>query len=303
MESFMVRIFQPTFLGCPICNKDMNRHSGYRTSAHEKLAEDRYKGCGCGHEFRLFEALYKGCHGLFGILNTFSHWYWYSEEAIVVGRLFKVPVPIPVDINLFAAFLTPYTPSGGPQTHYIPRVLDMGGPELLISTAGSVETPSEQLGAEMRLFVGVYGYRKPDFRGWVRLLYESLGDYSEKNHGIAIFKLATSLEIACNNAVETYLNGKGVSPRLGQRLLRSGRSWDTRLGRLCDIAATYLGPVELEAFEKSAKNSVKTIRDYRNAFAHDDPTTADYKAATEAFVTAFPIVWAIERTLIGCSNG
>ena len=206
-------------------------------------------------------------------------------------------------INLFAAFLTPYTPLGGPQVHYIPRVLDMSGPELLISTAGSLETPSEQLGAEMRLFLGIYGYRKPDSRGWVRLLYESLGDYSEKNHGIAIFKLATSLEIACENAVETYLNGKGVSPRLGQRLLRSGRNWDARLGRLCDIAATYLEPVELQAFEKSVKDSVKTIRDYRNAFAHDDPATADYKAATEAFVTAFSIFWAIERTLIGCSNG
>lgn len=298
----MVRIFQPIHLGCPVCNQDPNRHSTYGISAHRRLTESRYKGHLCGHEFTLFESLRRGCNGTFGILSTFSHWQWSSEKEVIVGRLFKVPVPIPSDINLFAAFLTPYTPSDGPQVHYIPRVLDMSGPELLISTTGSLVTPSDQLGAEMRLFVSVYGFRKPDSRGWVRLLYESLTDYSEKNHGIAIFKLATSLEIACENAIETYLNEKGVSPRLAQRLLRSGRSWDARLGRLCDVASTYLGPVELEAFEKSAKDSVRTIRDYRNAFAHDDPATADYKAAAEAFVTAFPIFWGVERTLIGCSN-
>ena len=69
----------------------------------------------------------------------------------------------------------------------------MSGPELLISIAGSLVTPPEQLGVEMRLFVGAYGYRKPESRGWVRLLYESLTDYSEKIYGIAIFKLARGL--------------------------------------------------------------------------------------------------------------
>lgn len=298
----MVRIFQPTFLGCPVCNEDPKRHSACAISAHEKLAEDRYKGHGCGHEFRLFEALCKGCLGLFGILNTFSHWHWYSEEVIVVGRLFKIPVPIPADITLFAASLAQYTPSNGPQVGYLPRVLDMSGPELLLSTVGSLGTTPEQLGSEMRLFVGVYGSRMSETRGWVRLLYESLTDYSEKRHSIAIFKLATSLEIACEKTIEVYLGRKGVAPSLIQRLLQSGRSWDARLRRLRDIAPIYLEPVELEALERSAKDSVKTIRAYRNAFAHDDPTTADYRAAEEAFKTSFPLLWGIDRILTASSE-
>ncbi|MEO6307911.1 MAG: hypothetical protein ABIO96_02165 [Nitrospiraceae bacterium] len=297
----MVRIFQPTHLGCPVCNQDPNRHSAYGISAHKRLTEEQYKGHLCGHEFSLFEALRQGCNHTFGILNTFSHWQWSSEEAVVVGRLFKIPVPIPGDVNLFAAFLTPYTPSDGPQVHYIPRVLDMSGPELLISTAGSLITPSEQLGTEMRLFVGVYGFRKLESRGWARLLYESLTDYSEKNYGISVFKLATSLEIACEKTIEAYLSKKEVSSSLVQRLLRSGRNWDARMGRICDIAPTFLGVTELEALEKAAKDSLTTIRPYRNAFAHDDPSTPDYHAASEAFTTSFPIFWGIERILAGCA--
>lgn len=294
----MVRIFQPTFLGCPICNKDLNRHSGYRTSAHEKLAENRYKGHLCGHQFSLFEALLKGCHSFFGILNTFSHWDWHSEEAMVAGRLFKVPVPIPVDIHLFAASLTPYTPSDGPQVGYIPGLLDMSGSELLIATVGSLGTTPEELGTEMRLFVRVYGFRKPESRGWVRLLYESLTDYSKKNHGIAIFKLATSLEIAYAKTIEVYLTRKGVPPSLLQRLLKSGRSnWKNCLNLVRDIAPDYLDKVELEAFENSAKTSEETIRSYRNAFAHDDPTTVDYRAAEEAFKTSFPLLSGVDRIL------
>ena len=85
-----------------------------------------------------------------------------------------------------------------------------------------------------------------------------------------------------------------------QRLSLSGRSWETRLGRLSDIAPAFLGSLELEAFEKSAKDSVKTIRNYRNSFAHDDPITADYHAASEAFKTSFPLFWGIEQILAGC---
>lgn len=293
----MVQLFQPIYLGCPVCNQDPKHHSTYKISAHEKLADDRYKGYLCGHEFSLFEALQGGCHGTFGILTTFSHWQWSSEEPVVVGRLFKIPVPIPPDVSLFAAFLTPFTPSDGPQVHYIPRVLDMSGPELLISTSGSLVTPSEQLGTEMRLFVGVYGFRKPESRGWVRLLYESLTDFSEKNHGIAIFKLATSLEIACEKAVEAYLNEKNVAPSLVERLSRSGRNWDARLGRLSDIAPTFLSSMELDTFKKAMNDSPKTIRHYRNSFAHDDPITADYHVADEAFRTAFPLFWGLDKIL------
>lgn len=296
----MLRIFQPTHIGCPVCNQDPNRHSSYGISAYKKLAEDRYKGHSCEHEFSLFEALQRGCHGTFGILHTFSHWQRNSEKEVVVGRLFKIPVPIPADVNLFAAFLTPYSPLDGPQVGYIPRVLDMSGPELLISTTGTLGTPPEQLGTEMRLGVGVYGFRKPESRGWMRLLYESLRDYSEHNYGIAIFKLATSLEIACEKTVEAYLDRQGVSTPLIQRLSKSGRSWEAHLGRLSDIAPAFLGSLEIKAFEKSAKDSVKIIRKYRNSFAHDDPVTADHHAASEAFRTSFSLFWGIERILVGC---
>lgn len=296
----MLRIFQPTHIGCPVCNQDPNSHSSCGISAYKRLVEDRYKGHLCEHEFSLFEALQRGCQGTFGILSTFSHWQWHSEKEVVVGRLFKIPVPIPADIDLFAAFLTPYTPLDGPQVGYIPRVLDMSGPELLISTAGTLGTLPEQLGTEMCLNVAVYGSRKPESRGWMRLLYESLRDYSEHNWSIAIFKLATSLEIACEKTVEAYLNEQGVATPLIQRLSRSGRSWEARLGRLSDIAPAFLGSLEVDAFEKSVKCSVKTIRSYRNSFAHDDPVTADYYAASEAFKTSFPLFWGMERILAGC---
>ena len=296
----MMGIFRPTHLGCPICNQDPSRHSTYSIGAHKKLPGDCYEGHVCGHEFSLFDALYKGCHDTFGILSTFSHWQWSSEEAVIVGRLFKIPVPVPGDVTLFAAFLTPYTPSDGPQVHYIPRVLDLSGPELLISTAGSLTTPSEQLGIEMRLFVGVYGFSKPESRGWVRLLYESLTDYSEQKHSLAIFKLATSLEIACEKAIEMYLKKKDVSLSLVQRFLKSGRNWDGRIGRLCDIAPSFLGSSELAALETAVKDSASKVRSYRNAFAHDDPVTVDYYASSEAFKACFPIFWGIERIRESC---
>lgn len=293
----MSRIFQPAHLGCPVCNQEPNRHTAFGISAYQSLGQGNYKGYACGHEFSLFEALQRGCHGTFGILSTFSHWQWNSEKEVVVGRLFKIPVPVPADVKPFAAFLTPYTPLDGPQVSYIPRVLDMSGPELLISTTGTLDTLPDQLGTEMRLNVAVYGFNKPEARGWVRLLYESLRDHSEHNWSIAIFKLATSLEIACEKAVESYLNGKTVAPSLVDRLSRGGRSWDARLGRLSDIAPAFLGPMELEAFKRAAKDSVKSIRSYRNSFAHDDPTTPDYHAADQAFKTSFPLFWGIDRIL------
>lgn len=296
----MSGIFRPTHLGCPVCNQETKHFTAYGISAYQSLANDRYKGYGCGHEFSLFDALLKRCHGTFGILSTFSHWQWNSEEAVIVGSLFKIPVPVPTDVTLFAAFLTPYSPLDGPQVGYLPRVLDMSGPELLISTTGTLGTPPEQLGTKMGLFVGVYGFLNPESRGWARLLYESLTDYSEHKYSLAIFKLATSLEIACEKTIEIYLKEKDVSSSLVQRLLKSGRNWDTRMGRLCDIAPNFLDASELEAFEKAGKDSVKTVRGHRNAFAHDDPVNPDHAAASEAFTTCFPLFWGIERILADC---
>lgn len=296
----MMGIFRPTHLGCPVCNQDPSRHSAYSIRAYKKLPGDCYEGHVCGHKFSLFNALHKGCHGTFGILSTFSHWQWNSEEAVIVGSLFKIPVPVPTDVTLFAAFLTPHSPLDGPQVGYLPRVLDMSGPELLISTTGTLGTPPEQLGTKMRLFVGVYGFCNPESRGWARLLYESLTDYSEHKYSLAIFKLATSLEIACDKAIEMYLKKRDVSSSLTQRFLKSGRNWESRIGRLCDIAPNFLEASELEVFKKSVKDSKEAIRDPRNAFAHDDPVTVDYHAVSEAFTTCFPILWGIERILKGC---
>ncbi|MGE0471813.1 MAG: hypothetical protein AB7L09_16320 [Nitrospira sp.] len=293
----MLSIFRPTHLGCPVCNKDSKRHSLYEILAHKKLTEDQYEGHLCRHKFSPFEALYRGCHGIFGVLNTFSHWQWSSEETVVVGSLLKLPVTIPADIKPFAAFLTPYTPSDGPQVHYVPQVLEMNGPELLISTAGSLGTPPEQLGTRMRLMVGIYGFCKPETRGWARLLYESLTEYSMHRYSVAIFKLATSLEIACERATEAYLASKGVGISLIQLILRDARNWPARLGRIREIVPVYLSPIELEAFEKSARLSEEKVRRYRNAFAHDDPATPDHRAAEEAFKTSFPLLWGIDRML------
>lgn len=292
-------IFRPAHLGCPVCNTDPKRHTAYATSAHEKLADDRYKGYGCGHEFALFEALRAGCHETFGILATFSHWQWFKEETVVVGRLAQISVPVPSGVKLFAAFLTPHTPADGPQIHYLPRVVDLNNSELLISTTGATTTPPEMLGKEMRLMVGVYGHSPSESSGWARLLYESLTDFSEHKYSMAIFKLATSLEIACDRTFETYLERKGVPVSLVQRLLRSGRNWEVRMGRLGDITPTFLEANELEAFQTASKTFLETVRVHRNAFAHDDPDKLDHKDASEAFATCFPILWGVERILVG----
>ena len=198
----MLGIFRPTYLSCPVCNTDPGSYSFYAVSAHKRLTIDRYKGYGCGHEFTLFEALRTCCRDVFGILGTFSHWQWSKEESIVVGRISKISVPMPSDVKLFAAFLMPHTPADGPQILYLPRVLDLDGPELFISATGLTNTPPEMLGKEMRLGVALYGYSQGESRGWTRLLYESLTDFSERRYSLAVFKLATSLEIACERMLD-----------------------------------------------------------------------------------------------------
>ncbi len=291
----MFGIFDPPYLGCPTCNADPKRHTGYAVSAHTRVTRETYRGCGCGHEFSLFEALKTGCHGTFGILGTFSHWQWSTETAVTVGRLSTISVPVPSGIRLFATFLTPYTPADGPQVRYIPKTLDTKGGELLISATAFGTTPIEMLGTEMRLSVGVYGCRESESRGWTRLLYESLGDYSEHRYTMAVFKLATSLEIACDRSLEVYLNGKSIPPSLTRRMLNSGRNWHTRLGRVREILPTLLTKNELDAFDEAAKVYLDTVRTHRNAFAHDDPDSLDHGTASKAFKTSFPILWAIER--------
>lgn len=286
-------IFRPSYLGCPVCNTDRQRHTAFAVSAHQQLADGKLKGHCCGHEFTLFEALRAGCHETFGILATFSHWQWSKKATINVGRLSKIPVPTPATIKLFAAFLTPY----GSQLFYLPHVLDLNGPELLISTTATTSTPPEMLGKEMCLTVSVYGYNPSESRGWVRLLYESLTDYSEHRYAMAVFKLATSVEIACDRTLEIYLGDKLVQPSLIQHLLNSSRNWHARMNRVRDLASFFLQHDELEAFQEAATKFLETVRKYRNAFAHDDPDVLDHDQASDAFEICFPLFWGIERII------
>lgn len=293
------QLFRPRRLGCPTCNTRPNSHSTLRLSAFEQLANDRFRGRQCGHEFTLFDALKRGCRGSFGILSTFAHWEWSDTHTVIVGRLATIAVPAPADVTVFAAFLSQYSNTDSDSAHVtcFSRVLELGGPELLISTAGPTTAPKEALGTEAELGVSVYGRRSDDLRSWVRLLYESLTDYSEHDYSLAVFKLCASLEIGCDKALEAYLHSKLVPIKMVTRFRSSGRNWDTRLSRLVDMSDDTLDSTEAREIAAACDEFKQTVRHYRNAFAHDDPAPLDHDRASNAFSTSFPLLWALEKIL------
>jgi hypothetical protein len=240
----------------------------------------------------LFQALKNGCHGLFGILSTFAHWQANFEESVTVGRINTVNIRLPEGVVLFAAFLAP---QGGPEVQYIAKVWGgIGGSELWILTSEIGHTSPVGLGTRTPLDVGVYGYQADSAAGWARLLYDSLADLSEQRYAMAVFKLATSVEILCERTFEKYLEGKTISAPVIRKLLRSGRSWDSKFGRIQELAPPYLDSDELVEFQ-AAGNEFRTVRELRNSFAHDAPQAPAHADATNSFQVAFSLIWAMDR--------
>lgn len=287
-------IFDPPFLGCPTCNPDPQRRSGYRTSAHTLIEEGLFRGYGCGHEFSLYQALRRECEGgVFGIINAFSHWQWGEEQSITVGRIHNFSLPIPEDIQPFAAFLTPATPDGGSSIPFFPKILVLGPTELAVTTSAVASTPAENLGGEMNLMIGVYGCRNKDASGWQSLLYESLTDFSEQRYALAIFKLATSAELLCDRVFELYMTGKGIPDHLTERI--SGRNWDARIGRVFEISEGYLSDDEVADLKDANGPFKSAVRERRNAYAHDAPEPLEHQEAANAFAAAFPLFWHLDH--------
>lgn len=296
-------IFDPVFLGCPVCNSGKQSSSGYRTSAHTLIQKDLYRGYDCQHEFTLYEALKQECKvGVFGILNVFAHWQWSNEETITVGRIHNFTLPIPENIQPFSAFLTPSVPDGAEAIPFFPKVLVLGPTELAITTSAVANTPTKNIGGEMNLMIGIYGCRNKDASGWQTLLYESLTDFSEQRYALAIFKLATSAELLCDRVFELYMEKKGVTEGLTKRLLGAGRYWDARFSRTLEVCGDYLSADEMTELGSLRGPFQLAVRNFRNSFAHDTSEPPKHKDVVRAFEAAFPLFWHLDKVR-GCVSG
>ena len=129
----------------------------------------------------------------------------------------------------------------------------------------------------------------------MRLLYESLTDFSEGRSLLAIFKLATSVEILCDRTFERYLEMKGIPKELRGALVRSGRSWNARFDRAARIMPEHIELSEIREFRDSKKVFDETVRQFRDSFAHNDQATATYQDAKRSFNSSVPIFWALDR--------
>lgn len=294
-----MEVFRPTYLGCPVCNTDPQRHFGSSIGAFQRLEDGGYRSVECGHDFTLFDALHKGCRGMFGVVGTFAHWSWTSNEELVVGRLSTIQVPVPSGFKSFAVFLTPEWPPNDQEyaSNFRPDIVHMGESNLLISLVGLGNVPVEALGKRGKVCAAVYAYRANDFRGWMRLLYDGLTDFSSQQYALALFKLATSMEIGCDQVVRRYLERQGLRASMIDRLLRNSRSWSERFSRFREVSSEFLSERESEVLSKSSEVIDRTLRSHRNAFAHDDPVLPNHRQASEAFHASFPLIWAVDKVL------
>jgi hypothetical protein len=212
-----------------------------------------------------------------------------------LGQLEKIAPPIPPHIRILTAFLTGQG-GGDPQSVFgVPQVVTIGDTEILLSTTAFLGAPTEHLGKRVRLNVSVYGVDKSETRGWTKLLYESLADLAERRYAIATFKLATSVEIACERAIERYVRQCGVPEGLTDKLMSGGKNWHARMARMREIAKSILQPQEFSIFLTAADQFLTQVRVLRNAFAHDQLQDLGSDDVKEAHRICFPILWCVDK--------
>ncbi len=285
----MSSIFNPSILGCPICSP--NGGTGIR--AHLKLPNQRFIGHLCGHEFSLFESLNGKTHGFFSILQTYASWTWSDSIEIKLGKLNKIPVPYPSGVTPFAAFLTSNQVSDG--ITGLPKIFAFEQDGILISNSAFLNSPDDHLGLSTNVDATVYCYEPYETRGWVKLLFDGLNDFSNKQFGLAVFKLVTALEIACESIYKKYLEEKNIPEKLAKRLLADGKNWHSRIEKLSNIAEITLIESEFFVFKKNSGEFLKDVRSLRNIFAHDSGVEITQTAAVNAFATSFPIIWSVDK--------
>lgn len=296
-------LFNPEFIGCPVCERKPKSQSCYRVGAHKSLGDDRFEGYGCKHVFTLYDSLKHGAScGTFGLLGVFSNWSWTGIVPISTGRVISVPIGVPNGHTPFSAFIGP---SGCPQNsgrYVCPRVLSFSQNELWVSTSATNDAPEDFIGKEKPFTLSVYAYYSCEQPGWKKLFYEALEDYCFHRHTISIFKLATSLELYVDRIFGLFLAQKEVPPELIENTLRSARSWKSRGQRLRLVLPFLVDENDLRIFDCAFGNSYETIRRARNSFAHDLPVPLDYKNSDAAFETAFDLFWVLNKAHLHLSH-
>jgi len=158
-----------------------------------------------------------------------------------------------------------------------------------------LNSPDDHLGLSTNVDATVYCYEPYETRGWVKLLFDGLNDFSNKQFGLAVFKLVTALEIACESIFKKYLEEKNIPEKLAKRLLADGKNWHSRIEKLSNIAEITLIESEFFVFKKNSGEFLKDVRSLRNIFAHDSGVEITQTAAVNAFATSFPIIWSVDK--------
>ena len=167
--------------------------------------------------------------------------------------------------------------------------------EVIISLPTTPDDTSESIGKPYTITVWAYSYDSLFAPGWKRLLYDGLHDFAERRNLLAIFKLATSVELYADLVFEKYLIKKSISPRLSNRLRGSARTWPARAARVADLALSLLTDQEAKQYEVARPGYKKLVREPRNLFAHGHTEEVTEEATSNAYGAAFDILWTINK--------
>lgn len=287
-----LKLFAPPFLNCPLCHPDPQWPVYYETSAFSYLGNRAYAGSRrshCSHEFSLYSALRVMTRGgQLGLVNAFSHKQWESSVPIAPGEIADIRIPVVPELKPFLAFGTAF--GGQPFKADITIIADNRG----IATTAPV--PAEPTNDEApRLGVTVHYHDSSEETAWSSLLYESIIDYVQKRHWLAIVKLAASLEVFADCLYDKYLRDKGrVLPDIAMRLVDEA-SWETRFHRIEDLVVQLL-PLEAQArYAASLVIFRLSVLKPRQELLRGAVQGWAYEEASRAFEAAFDLLWTFDE--------
>lgn len=239
------------------------------------------------------------------VLSSFSHWCWTTIMPVTIGNTVRIETPLPPDHSIFATPLPAAVMGSSKGQHFFPHLFLVETNIILIGST-SHETPTENpIGSQMEMIITVYAYNSRENPGWKRILYDSLSDLSLHRWDVAIFKLATAIELFADAIFDGYLVSKTVPDHLRKRIVRSARNWDSKLERVLDVLAAMDGSATSDKITGIVKSQfAKKVRSPRNDFAHGDPEYIGPDEAHDAFKAAFDLIWTFDHLAAAtdCSN-
>lgn len=296
----MYKLFRPTFLACPNCNKSKNHLSKQNIKSLTK-ADKNYICMSNQHKFSLFESLqYEACT-IFSS-EIYSHWKWYETVDILIGQLTSVIVPLPEDFNIFEISIHAMSDNKHEWTPFFPTVLHSDTQEIIISPSGIIKNDTNDLGVpgQVGLYVNAYQITKESL--WVDLFYESLSDKHEGKYNLSIFKLISSIEIAYREVITKYFSFKNVPETISKKIIKEERGWPSKIDKLIDAANEFLPDYEFNALCAIRNEFITATNKYRNSFAHGSFAILDSDKTKQIFSICFPILWAIENITATLDN-